>query len=578
MNRPVLLVNPPRTSFQAYIPPNYSDPHEPLGLLFIAGYLRVRGLEVEAIDFLNDSVAKVGDYYWQGTGEAEIEAEFRRRRPRVVGITSMFSVHCHGVHRVAAAAKRAVPDALVVVGGAHPSGAPQIVVADPNIDLVVIGEGEETFHEILQKHARGESLRDIPGVACTDSSGAYHEAEPRAFMDLWGHPGPARDLLDTNRYIGTRFSRQHGMHPRRLPAYTSRGCPYNCIFCCVHSVWRHSYRTRSPAAVLNEIEGLVTKYNIGEVLFWDDNLAANPDHFNAILDGLIERRLRIRWSTPYGIAIWLLNERLIDKCRQSGCYKFLFGIDTGSKNTQKFIRKTHIDLERTKQLIQHCHRAGIWTHSSFIIGFPFETREDILETIHYASDCGLDGATFKIATPFPGCDLYKVYEEHGLLPENVKSAQVDRWIGDISRSTRSTRYLTADELNSLLAFACAEFRRQRRRRFLNPFYVARKVRNWQDLRYILRLAPLGFRQYVMPAHDAHRVADHPAILIPPGAAEEGLADMTKGTGAQPDDRGEHDDITLHTHGSSPLHGCVGGCPFVPSAVDHRRMTQAGLDS
>jgi magnesium-protoporphyrin IX monomethyl ester (oxidative) cyclase len=287
MNRPVVLVNPPRTSFQAFIPPNYSDPHEPLGLLFIAGYLRARGLEVEVIDFLNDSVEKVGDYYWQGTCETEIEAELRRRQPRVVGITSMFSVHCHGVHRVAAAAKRAVPDALVVVGGAHPSGAPQTVSADPNIDLVVIGEGEETYHEILQKHTCGESLHDLAGVAYTGPSGVYHEGPPRAFINLWDHPGPARDLLDTNRYIAGEFSQQHAMHPRRLPVYTSRGCPYNCIFCCVHSVWRHSYRTRNPAAVLDEIEGLIAKYDIGEILFWDDNLAANPEHFNAILDGLI---------------------------------------------------------------------------------------------------------------------------------------------------------------------------------------------------------------------------------------------------------------------------------------------------
>jgi anaerobic magnesium-protoporphyrin IX monomethyl ester cyclase len=503
MNRPVLLVNPPRTEYQASISPSYSDPQEPLGLLFIAGYLRARGLEVEAIDFLNDSVEKVGDHHWQGASEAEIEAEFRRRRPRVVGITSMFSVHCHGVHRVAAAAKRAVPDALVVVGGVHASGAPQTVSADPNIDLVVIGEGEETFHEILQRHARGESLRDIPGVACTDSSGAYHAAEPRAFIELSKHPGPARDRLDTNRYIASKFSRQHGMHPRRLPVYTSRGCPYNCIFCCLHSVWRHTCRTRSPAAVLDEIEGLVAKYNIGEVLFWDDNLAADPDHFNAILDGLLERRLRIRWSTPQGIAIWLLNEKLIDKCRESGCYKFLFGIETGSKKTQKFIRKTYIDLERTKQLIQHCHRAGIWTVSGFMIGFPFETRDDIMETIRYASDCGLDGVTFKIATPYPGCDMYKVFEENGLLPESVRSERADQWIGDIARCTLGTRYLTAEELNSLLALAFAEFSRQRRRRFLNPFYVARKVRNWQDLRYILRLAPLGFRQCIMPVHEAH---------------------------------------------------------------------------
>jgi len=497
MSLSVLLVNPPYSSFQFLTRSDFADPQEPLGILFLAGYLRARGIRVEVLDFVNDSIHKVGDYYWQGANEAEIEAEFHCRRPSIVGISSMFSVHWHAVHRVAAAAKRAVPDALVVVGGTHASAFPKIVSSDNNIDLVVVGEGEQTLYEIFTKRVQNKSLYDIAGIGYTDESGVYHATEKRKFLNLEDHPGPARDLLDINRYIATNYSRKHAMHPRRLPVVTSRGCPYNCVFCSIHSVWRNSYHTRNFKTVVDEIEWLVTKHGIREIMFWDDNLAANQHHFNAILDSIIKRHLPIRWCTPNGIAIWLLDERIIDKCRKSGCYKLCFGIETGSIKTQKFIRKTYIDLNRTKQLIKYCNGLGIWTQAMFMIGFPFETREDIMETINYAVDCGVDAANFKIAVPYPGSEMYNIYKENGLLQDDVECQTADHWIGNIVKSTVGTCHLSCDDINSLFRLAQKKFRAHRRRRFLNPFYLVNKMRSWDDVKYVMRLLPLGFREFIL---------------------------------------------------------------------------------
>lgn len=497
MARSVLLVNPPYSSYRVQTRSSLADIQEPLGLSFLAGYLLSQGVVVEILDCINQSFRQVGDYHWQGLSEAEIEAEFSRRRPSVIAISSMFSVHCYAVHHIAALAKRVVPDAPVIVGGAHASAFAKIVASDTNVDLVVVGEGEQALHEAVVRHAQGQPLREIPGTAYLDGSGVFHATEPGPFLDLKKHPGPARHLLDLERYIATSYSRKHAMHARRLPVVTSRGCPYNCVFCSIHSVWRHSYHTRDPQAVLDEIEWLVREHEIREIMFWDDNMVVNRKNFRTILDGLIERRLNIRWCTPNGIAVWLLDEALIDQCRRSGCYKLCFGIETGSKKTQQFIRKSHIDLERTKQLIQYCNRVGIWTQAMFMIGFPFETREEILETINYAIDCGVDTANYKIAVPYPGSEMYDIYRDNGLLPDNVESQHPDRWIGNIVHATIRTHHLTPEELEGLENLAASAFRRHRRRRMCNPLYMARKLRTWGDIKYVARLAPWVIRQYAL---------------------------------------------------------------------------------
>ena len=494
MDASILLVNPPLSTYRYYL---HSDFQEPLGILFLAGYLREKGVNVDCVDFFSEKVNKVGEYYWQGDSIEEIEKELCRRDSKVVGISSMFSVHCEAIHRIAAAVKRVNPNTLVVVGGTHASAFPKLLAVDPNIDVIVVGEGEVTLLEILQKHGKGKPYTDVEGIAYFDESGEYHYNQDRKFLNLAEHPGPARDILDINRYLNTVYSRWHGISGRRLPIVTSRGCQQRCVYCSIHSVWRHSYHRRSSESVLNEIEWLVKSVGVREIMFWDDNLAADVHHFNAILDGIIERRLQFRWCTPNGIAIWRLNEKLIDKCRATGCYKLTFGIETGSPRTQKFIRKTQINLEKAKKIIQYCNKLGMWTRSPFLIGFPFETREDIMMTIDYAIDCEIDVAVFWIAMPYPGCEMYEIYKKHGLLPDNVDETRPDRWIGDLVTSNMDTCALKHEEIHFLQQLAQKRFHIKRRKRFLNPVYLCRKMRGWDEIKFVLKFIPTGIKQYLL---------------------------------------------------------------------------------
>ena len=120
---------------------------------------------------------------------------------------------------------------------------------------------------------------------------------------------------------------------------TSRGCPQKCVFCTVRAVWGRDWTGRHPSKVVDEIEFLQEKYNMREVSFLDDDLGRDIPRLAALCDEIIRRKVDIRWTTPNGVAHWLLNENLLDKMKASGCYRLTFGIESGNKETRKFIKK-----------------------------------------------------------------------------------------------------------------------------------------------------------------------------------------------------------------------------------------------
>lgn len=236
----------------------------------------------------------------------------------------------------------------------------------------------------------------------------------------------------------------------------------------------------------DELESHKREYRIGEVAFMDDNLTFHRGRIGEICDEIIRRKLDIRWCAPNGVAIWTLDKSLLDKMKKSGCYKLTFGIEKGSKKTQKFIRKGHIDLEKSKEVIKYCNRIGLWTHSAFIIGFVNETKEDIEETIEYARSSDLDIASFFIATPFPGTDLFRIYQEEGLIPK-VDNATALKWNALQWRAMCDTKFFTREELVAMLGEAYRRFYISRIPKFINPLRVLRKCTGVDEVRFLFKL-------------------------------------------------------------------------------------------
>jgi len=481
----VLLINPPYTRYKE---PVEIQADEPLGLMCLAAYLREHRKEVEIFDAFQgrENVLDEGQFYWSGLRREEIREKILEAKPSLVGITSMFTMHSKGAHDVAKIVKGICRETLVILGGSHPSALPEWVLEDENIDMVVIGEGEVTLLEIMEKHEKGEDISMTPGTVVRQNGHIIRNEERPFVQNLDSLPLPARDMVDMNIYLNEPYRSLFAMKPPRLNIMTSRGCTGKCVFCSIHSIWRHRCRTRSAERVMEEIEMLVHKYGARELAFIDDNLTFSKTRMKKICSEIIRRKLDIKWCTPNGVAIWTLDEELLDLMKASGLYKITFGIDTASKRTQEFIHKTHLDLDKAKKIIKYCNKIGMWTHASFIIGFPYETREDIEATINYAVESELDFAAFFIATPFPGTPLYEICKSEGFFPD-FGMGQAMKWEGSQQVVMTDTHYFKKDELQVYLKEAHKRFYQSRIKKFLNPTRVLRKVRDRYELKYFLKL-------------------------------------------------------------------------------------------
>ncbi|MEW6170179.1 MAG: radical SAM protein [Candidatus Omnitrophota bacterium] len=482
----ILLINPPFTQYASEVE---IQADEPLGLMYLAAYLKEKNINVEILDvFMGlESIAAEDNFFRSGISDEEIKNKIIEYNPDIVGIASMFTMHSKGVHDVAKIIKSVSQDILVIVGGSHASSLPEVVLEDDNIDIVVMGEGEETLVEIINKFKEKQDIFEIFGTAIRQNNKIKINKHREFIKDMDTLPYPARDLVDMSVYLNDKYRNLLAMATPRANVITSRGCPYYCPYCSIHSIWKHSWRAISAKKVVDEIEFLVKKYGIREIAFQDDNLTLDKKRMHQICDEILKRKLNIKWCTPNGVAIWTLDKELLRKMKRSGCYKLTFGIETGSLNTQRFIRKTHIDLEKSKEIIRYCNKIGMWTHSAFIIGFPYETKEDIEETINYAISSDLDLAAFFIATPFPGTELYSLYRDEGLLDRGLGDSKQIKWIGCQQRPMCNTKYFKREELEEYLRDAHKRFYHSRIYKFMNPLRLLRKFTGLSEIKYFLKL-------------------------------------------------------------------------------------------
>lgn len=195
-----------------------------------------------------------------------------------------------------------------------------------------------------------------------------------------------------------------------MSIFTSRGCPFHCIYC--HNIFGKRYRTRSPENVLAEIKTLIEKYSIRDFEIIDDSFNLDMKRAKEICDLIIRENLNIKISFPNAIRGDIMDEELLYKLKRAGTYLLTYAIETGSPRLQRFIKK-NINLFQIKWAISQTVKLGIFTHGFFILGFPTETKEEILKTIEFASQVDLHTATFFIANPYRGTELSRIARQMG---------------------------------------------------------------------------------------------------------------------------------------------------------------------
>lgn len=464
----VLLVNP----FLEVLPDDPADISPPLGLAYLAAYLEKKGIRVAILDIAAEGIKqkkKRNKKLRYGLNNQEIIKRIKNYAPQIVGIGCQSTLHAAEAQETACLVKKANPQILVVMGGAHPSVARKELLTDKNIDLVIKGEGELTFWEIIKRFQKKESLKKILGTN-------NNPARPR-IKNLDVLPFPARHLLPMEIYWQqARQKTNYNFGQRAMTMISSRGCPGNCVYCSVGTIWGRIWRGRSAKNVVDEMENLIKVYQTDEIHFLDDSIGVDKKRLAAICKEIIKRQLKIKWTTPNGLAIWLLDKRLLKLMKQAGCYRLTFGLESGNQEIlQDYIGK-HYDFDQAKELISFASQIGLWTIATFILGFPDETRKQIEDTINFAISTDLDFAVFYLANPFPGTPMYDDFLKKNLLPPGGGK--------NIVRGCR-TKHFSHLELIELQAQA---FNRFLKSRLKKPWPLFRKIHSFKDLFYTYKLS------------------------------------------------------------------------------------------
>jgi magnesium-protoporphyrin IX monomethyl ester (oxidative) cyclase len=475
----VLLLYPPDSSLLTEGFFVHRSP--PLGLAYIAAALEETGHDVKVIDCVIENYKQTtleGDHYQIGLSWDEIEERIQRIKPDLVGLSCLFTSQFQNLKKTAALIKKIDPTIKTVAGGAHPSSAPYEVMADTNLDYIVIGEGEHTMLSLVRSLEDGSELDKIDGLVCRKEGLVKVNPKKSFITNLDSLSFPARHLFPMNKYLElTKDHRMDGIFTERSPytaMITSRGCPNRCAFCAIHRIWGGFWRARSSKNVVDEIELLVEKYGVKEIHFEDDNLTLDKNRMHDICDEILRRGLDIRWATPNGVHINTLDEALLRKMKRAGCYSLFLGIESGNQNVLNQLIKKGISLERVSEIVRCIRRVGINVNGFFVLGFPGETRETIEDTIKFAKSLDLDSAIFSIATPYPGTELYDQCTSKGYLDGNSLEKV------KIAYANITTELLSAEEVEQLRDKAVREFQRNRilkhPTRLLRPRELVRVVK------------------------------------------------------------------------------------------------------
>jgi anaerobic magnesium-protoporphyrin IX monomethyl ester cyclase len=409
----VLLMAPPAISSKRVRDIN---PLPPMGLGYLAAVLESMGLEVAILDCLvrgwhrTEEVDQ--DNVRIGLSDEDIRAFLDDFNPDLVGINCHFSRQHRMYHHLSRLVKKVKPGGITVAGGAHATVCPEEMLQDPNIDFVVVGEGEEALAGLIGALNRGSEPTGIDGLCWKNNGNLQLQKKTSWCQDLDALPFPAYHLMHLDLYFGLNESHGSRRKSRFCPIITSRGCPAKCTFCTANQVWGNRYRTRSVDSVIAEMRLLKDKYGIEEIMFEDDNVTAQPRRAKELFSRMIAEEFNFIWDTPNGVGIWSINEVLIDLMQQSGCVQLNFPIESGSQFVLEHIIKKPVKLGRAKELMAHCQKIGLSYSMFLVIGMPGEKLADMWKSFRYAADCGCYNPHISVATPYPGSQLFNNCVEH----------------------------------------------------------------------------------------------------------------------------------------------------------------------
>ncbi|MGI6249256.1 MAG: B12-binding domain-containing radical SAM protein [Acutalibacteraceae bacterium] len=376
----------------------YKSVTSPLGILAIATYLKTKGYNVKIID------ACLRRFNYR-----DVIADYK---PDVVGISLMSPKSITDAMKISEIARSC--NLPVIWGGALASLIPKIILEENMGDYVVIGEGEVTFDELLCCLRKGTEPEEVKGLAYK-SGGEVRVNNDRAFADLKDFPVLDWSLVNPSDYFQSML-----MAEKMLYLYSGKGCPGRCTFCFNRDYNKCVYRKRPMEYCVEEIKRLVTVDGADGIHFADELWGRNKEEINDNCLKLRGSGVEFFWGCNLRIGICDSDD--FRTMYEAGCRWIFFGVESGSEVMQRKIKKG-IRLDRVEETIKSCSAAGIVPITSFIVGFPGETREDIKKTVDLAEKIPMAMYDFNFFFPLPGTEMAEELVEQGKLkyPKTLKA-------------------------------------------------------------------------------------------------------------------------------------------------------------
>lgn len=372
----------------------------PLGILYIATFLRSKG--VDCVIF---------DYFYKGK---EVLFEFiKKNKIDIIGL-SITSPSAKEAFLLAKDLKIKIPKLFIVCGGPHVSSLPRQTITDINIDAIITGEGENVLYNLVkrveEKGITKANLAGIDGLWYKKHGKIRKNKNSTPIQNLNDLPFPDRKLVDIKRYLKNFGS---------MTLISSRGCPYNCIYCqpTQRKIFGNKIRRREVGNVVNEMVEIKKKHQ-GDYLFYfqDDSFTFDREWLKNFCTEIINRKLNFRWQCHSTVRT--VDDEIIKLMVRAGCEIISFGIESGSQKILNFMRKG-ITVEQTVNAFHLAHKNNVLVNGFVMIGTPGETRNDLDKTVELIKKIHPDTVQISITSPMIGSDLYEYCRKNKI--SNIKN-------------------------------------------------------------------------------------------------------------------------------------------------------------
>jgi anaerobic magnesium-protoporphyrin IX monomethyl ester cyclase len=415
----ITLINPP--GLKTFSGLNMHTPNPPLGLAYIAAMLKEGGRAYTVIDATGAALDAVSpypdrtDFMVQGLSIEQIVDRIPKDSD-VIGLSCMFSTLWPLTRRVAAGVRERFPDALLVLGGEHGTAVPEHVLENSPVDVVVLGEGEETFMALLEARDRNTDFTEVPGIAFRGTAGIVRTGLSPRNREIDALPLPDWDSFPIDEYISRH--QINGINlGRAMPILGTRGCPFKCTFCSNPGMWTQRWIPRNPKLLADEMDLYHERYGVTNFDFQDLTAIVKRQWIVDFCTELIERGRAYTWQMPSGTRSEVFDAEVADLLYRSGCRALAFAPESGSAEIRKVVKK-QVDIDHMLAAVRAAVKRGLKLSVFIVVGFPQDTPKSMRETtrlIRKLAVLGVHDIAVSKFVPYPGSQLFKELQAAGKL-------------------------------------------------------------------------------------------------------------------------------------------------------------------